>query len=100
MPSSARAVALVHFDTAERIAGLARVFRALGARLPGRMDGADEIDAGVEALGQRDGDLAGADIELVVFARRSWSMKLSRPRSLEVLEEIPQVPLKSLPALA
>ena len=56
-------VARVELDGADGVRA-ARVLRALVARRPWRADAADEIDAGVEVVRQRDGDLAGADIGL------------------------------------
>src|SRR5262249_14656392 len=56
-------VARIDLDRAHRI-GLAGVLRALLPAGPGRADTADEIDARIRALRQRDGNLALPDAEL------------------------------------
>src|SRR4051794_2769033 len=56
-----RAVARIQFHRALCVRA-ARIARALAARLPWRADAADEIDAGVERVRQRGGDLACADV--------------------------------------
>ena len=57
-------IALVELDGADGI-GFAGVFRAFLARLPGRADAADEIDAGVELARQVDRLLAFADAKIL-----------------------------------
>ena len=52
------------------------VLRAVLALLPGRADAADEIERGVEVLGQVDGDLAVPDAEGV--RRSRWSRRSRR----------------------
>src|SRR5712671_1856290 len=53
--------------------GLARVLGAVLAPGPGRADAADEIERGVERLGQVDSDLAVTDAEGIIVVVHGFS---------------------------
>ena len=61
--------------------GFARILGAVGAPGPGRADAADEIERGVEGVGQLDGNLAVPDAEGVIVVVHG----LSRGSSTDVM---------------